>query len=127
MMSGPPMLPRPHEAPPTAAPPPARQPGVMDTAPIRGGDPAAMLAAGGGHEAVCEGMEHLSPPGDDELATLRRLGLEGRAGLACRCNVSGPVLIDREQRVLHLHGGKQLPCDRLVIATGARSTPPDAA
>ncbi len=187
--------------------------------------------------AVCEGMEHLSPPSDDELATLRRLGLEGRARLACMCNVSGPVLIDRdpnsapapvaavktltperdrareqgiervvvvgngvagmgvaealrrgseslqidvvgnepfafynrmgigrlvydsaglealtlvppdwperqrigvhraavalridrEQRVLHLHGGKQLPYDRLVIATGARSTPPDAA
>jgi NAD(P)H-nitrite reductase large subunit len=35
--------------------------------------------------------------------------------------------IDREQRVLHLHGGKQLLYDRLVIATGARSTPPDAA
>jgi NADPH-dependent 2,4-dienoyl-CoA reductase/sulfur reductase-like enzyme/ferredoxin len=187
--------------------------------------------------AVCEGMEHLSPPSDDELATLRRLGLEGRARLACMCNVSGPVLIDRdpnsapapvvavktltperdrareqgiervvvvgngvagmgvaealrrgsdslqidivgnepfafynrmgigrlvydsaglealtlvppdwperqrigvhrgavalridrEQRVLHLHGGKQLLYDRLVIATGARSTPPDAA
>jgi len=46
--------------------------------------------------AVCEGAEHLSPPGDDELATLRRLGLEGRARLACMCNVSGPVLIDRD-------------------------------
>jgi pSer/pThr/pTyr-binding forkhead associated (FHA) protein len=52
IVSGPPMPPRPHEVPPTVAPPPARQPGVMDTAPIRGGDPAAMLAAGGGHEAV---------------------------------------------------------------------------
>ncbi len=186
--------------------------------------------------AVCEGMDNLSPPSDDELATLRRLGLEGRARLACMCNVSGPVVIDRdphaapapvavirtltperdrareqgiervvivgngvagmgvaealrrgseslqidivgnepfafynrmgigrlvydsaglealtlvppdwperqrigvhrgavalridrEQRVLHLHGGKALPYDRLVIATGARSTPPDA-
>lgn len=186
--------------------------------------------------AVCEGAEHLSPPSDDELATLRRLGLEGRARLACMCNVQGPVVIDRdphaapapvavvktqapardpareqgiervvivgngvagmgvadalrrgseslqidvvgnepfafynrmgigrlvydsaglealtlvppdwpqrqrigvhrgavavridrEQRVLHLHGGKSLPYDRLVIATGARSTPPDA-
>ena len=46
--------------------------------------------------AVCEGQEHLSPPGDDELATLRRLGLEGRARLACMCTVSGPVLIDRD-------------------------------
>lgn len=46
--------------------------------------------------AVCEGAEHLSPPGEDELATLRRLGLEGRARLACMCEVSGPVLIDRD-------------------------------
>ena len=46
--------------------------------------------------AICAGAEHLSPPGDDELATLRRLGLEGRARLACMCNVSGPVLIDRD-------------------------------
>ena len=46
--------------------------------------------------AVCEGAEHLSPPGDDELATLRRLGLEGRARLACMCSVDGPVIIDRD-------------------------------
>jgi nitrite reductase (NADH) large subunit len=48
--------------------------------------------------AVCEGHENLSPPGDDELATLRRLGLEGRARLACMCAVKGPVLIDRDPR-----------------------------
>ena len=46
--------------------------------------------------AVCEGADHLSPPGDDELATLRRLGLEGRARLACMCSVDGPVVIDRD-------------------------------
>lgn len=46
--------------------------------------------------AICEGHDHLSPPGDDELATLRRLGLEGRARLACMCTVKGPVLIDRD-------------------------------
>ena len=186
--------------------------------------------------AVCEGGENLSAPSDDELATLRRLGLEGRARMACVCTVNGPVTIDRdpanapapvavvktlvpqrdrareqglervvivgngvagmgvaealrrgseslqidivgnepfvfynrmgigrlvydgaglealtlvppdwperqrigvhrgqvavridrEQRLLHLHGGPALPYDRLVIATGARSTPPDA-
>lgn len=48
--------------------------------------------------AVCEGGEYLSPPGDDELATLRRLGLEGRARLACMCTVRGPVVIDRDAR-----------------------------
>jgi ferredoxin len=48
--------------------------------------------------AVCEGGEHLSPPGDDEIATLQRLGLEGRARLACMCTVRGPVLIDRDPR-----------------------------
>jgi NADPH-dependent 2,4-dienoyl-CoA reductase/sulfur reductase-like enzyme/ferredoxin len=48
--------------------------------------------------AVCEGSEHLSPPGDDELATLRRMGLEGRARLACMCSIKGPVLIDRDPR-----------------------------
>ena len=46
--------------------------------------------------AICEGHENLSPPGDDELATLRRLGLEGRARLACVCQVKGPVTIDRD-------------------------------
>ena len=186
--------------------------------------------------AVCEGGENLSAPSDDELATLRRLGLEGRARMACVCTVNGPVTIDRdpasapapvavvktqaplrdrarelglervvivgngvagmgvaealrrgseslqidivgnepfafynrmgigrlvydgaglealtlvppdwperqrigvhrgqvavridrEQRLLQLHGGPALPYDRLVIATGARSTPPDA-
>ncbi len=48
--------------------------------------------------AICEGHDNLVPPGDDELATLRRLGLEGRARLACMCTVTGPVLIDRDAR-----------------------------
>lgn len=48
--------------------------------------------------AICDGHENLSPPTDDELATLRRLGLEGRARLACMCAVKGPVLIDRDAR-----------------------------
>jgi NADPH-dependent 2,4-dienoyl-CoA reductase/sulfur reductase-like enzyme/ferredoxin len=48
--------------------------------------------------AVCEGEGNLSPPGDDELATLRRLGLEGKARLACMCQVSGPVVIDVDTR-----------------------------
>lgn len=46
--------------------------------------------------AICDGGENLSPPGPDELATLRRLGLEGKARLACVCEVKGPVTIDRD-------------------------------
>ncbi|WP_300329041.1 FAD-dependent oxidoreductase [Accumulibacter sp.] len=45
---------------------------------------------------VCAGANYLSAPSDDESATLRRLGLEGKARLACMCRVSGPVVIDRD-------------------------------
>ncbi len=45
--------------------------------------------------AIVDGMENLSPPSDEELATLRRLGLEGRARMACVCKaVGGAVTID---------------------------------
>jgi predicted component of type VI protein secretion system len=75
IVSGPPMPPRPREVPPIVAPPPARLPGVTDTAPIRGGDPAAMLAAGGGHEAVrlTEILRMVRPPEDSgvELTKIR--------------------------------------------------------
>jgi nitrite reductase (NADH) large subunit len=47
--------------------------------------------------AIVDGMENLSPPNDDELGTLRRLGLEGRARMACVCNAEGGgVTIDLE-------------------------------
>ena len=39
--------------------------------------------------AIVESMENLSPPSEDELATLRRLGLEGRAHMACVCKATG--------------------------------------
>jgi NAD(P)H-nitrite reductase large subunit len=44
--------------------------------------------------AILDGGDQLSPPDEDELATLRRLGLEGQARLACTCQVKGPVTID---------------------------------
>jgi len=50
--------------------------------------------------AVCSGTEHLNAPGDQELATLRRLGLEGRARLACMVEVQGPVTIDLDPAAL---------------------------
>ncbi len=68
----------------------------------------AMLGAGVAVHAGCkaglcgsdavligEGHENLSPPSPDELATLKRLGLEGQARLACCCRVSGAVSVDR--------------------------------
>lgn len=48
--------------------------------------------------AIVDGHEHLDAPGDDELATLRRLGLAGRARLACSARACGAVTIDRRPR-----------------------------
>ena len=48
--------------------------------------------------AIVEGHEHLDTPGDDELATLRRLGLAGRARLACSARACGAVTIDCNPR-----------------------------
>ena len=45
---------------------------------------------------VCEGRDNFSPPAEEELATLRRLGLEGVGRLACMCRVQGEVVIDRD-------------------------------
>jgi NADPH-dependent 2,4-dienoyl-CoA reductase/sulfur reductase-like enzyme/ferredoxin len=44
---------------------------------------------------ISEGMDNLSPASEDEVATLQRLGLHGKARLACVCQVKGPVAIDR--------------------------------
>lgn len=45
--------------------------------------------------AIVEGMDHLSEPTSDELATLRRLDLVGRARMACVCKTQrGGVTID---------------------------------
>lgn len=44
---------------------------------------------------VVDGGDCLSKPGDDEIATLRRLGLEGRARMACVCRpLRGGVVVD---------------------------------
>lgn len=47
---------------------------------------------------IVDGHENLDPPGEEELATLRRLGLEGRARLACCCRAAGKLTIDRDPR-----------------------------
>lgn len=45
---------------------------------------------------ICEGEGNVSAAGPDELATLKRLGLEGVARLACVCQVNGAITIDRD-------------------------------
>jgi nitrite reductase (NADH) large subunit len=44
---------------------------------------------------IVEGMENLSAPSEDEIATLKRLGLEGKGRMACSCRVMGSVTLDR--------------------------------
>ncbi len=53
---------------------------------------------------ICDGDAHVSAAEPDELATLKRLGLDGVARLACVCQVSGPVVIDRD-----IHAAKHAP------------------
>jgi len=43
---------------------------------------------------VVEGQENLDPPDENELNTLRRLGLEGKARLACCCRPKAGITID---------------------------------
>ena len=45
---------------------------------------------------IVDGHDHLDAPGAEEQATLSRLGLEGRARLACCCRATGAVTIDRD-------------------------------
>ena len=43
---------------------------------------------------VLEGHDNLDPPDENELNTLRRLGLEGKARLACCCRPKAGITID---------------------------------
>ncbi len=43
---------------------------------------------------IVEGSDNLAPPDGSELTTLRRLGLEGKARLACCCKPAGNITID---------------------------------
>ncbi|MEY4764104.1 MAG: hypothetical protein RI907_777 [Pseudomonadota bacterium] len=55
---------------------------------------------GGDAVAICEGMENLPPPCEQEKATLRRMGLEGKARLACVCEVTSPIEVDTRHEAL---------------------------
>lgn len=75
-VAGPPMPPRPAVVRPPASAVPLRSPGVMDTAPRRGGDPAAMLAASGGYEKV--GLTEIlraAAPAEDSGLDMTRIRL----------------------------------------------------
>lgn len=45
---------------------------------------------------VTDGMANLDPPDENELNTLRRLGLEGKARLACCCKPKAGIEVDLE-------------------------------
>ena len=45
---------------------------------------------------ITDGLDNLEPPEENELITLRRLGLEGKARLACCCKPKGEITIDLE-------------------------------
>ncbi len=45
---------------------------------------------------IVDGMENLSPMGDDERATLERMGLGQNVRLACMCRVKGAVCVSLE-------------------------------
>lgn len=51
-------------------------------------------ACGADPIAIVDGQEHLSPADPIELATLERLGLAGKARLACVCRARGPLVVD---------------------------------
>lgn len=84
-----------------------------------------------GSDAVLihEGHANLSPPSDEELATLRRLGLEGQARLACSCRVDGPVTfgLDLSQTLdsLPTPAPNDLPISAPVIARQISRSEPD--
>lgn len=60
--------------------------------------------------AVINGHENLSAPTEEELATLRRLGLEGRARMACVCRaLKGPITIDMGLDPSEIKGPAEAP------------------
>ena len=71
---------------------------------------------------IVAGMEHLPPRGDDENATLARIGLAGnpQARLACMCRVRGPVTVSLAPG--STTGGAAAPAAADAGAAAPRST-----
>ena len=70
--------------------------------------------------AVTEGMENLSPVGDDEQATLDRLGFAANTRMACCARVRGPVAVmlapDRTvARLVHVGARHDASIKRVVV------------
>lgn len=74
-VSGPPMPPRPVQVSAPVAATLPRSPGVMDTAPRRGGDPAAMLAAGGYERVGLTEILRAAAPAEDSGLDMTRIRL----------------------------------------------------
>ena len=55
-----------------------------------------MGACGSDPVVIVEGEDNIEPPSAEELETLRLMGLDGKARLACMCRVKGPVTIDTQ-------------------------------
>lgn len=115
-VSGPPMPPRPAQvSSPTAAIPP-RSPGVMDTAPRRGGDPAAMLAAGGYEKVGLTEMLRVAAPTDDaglDMTRIRLVQSPAAAPAAAAAKAAPVVPISPEALAAALARGLGLPSSAL--------------
>jgi len=74
-----------------------------------GADPVGIV---GGHE-------YLDAPGADEQATLGRLGLNGRARLACSARACGPVTIDCDPHSVPPHVPTEPPPPPVDLAPAA--------
>ena len=81
-------------------------------------------ACGADPIVVLEGMENLSPPSGEELATLKRLGLSSRCRMACCARILGPVKIEIGKEALEIAPGEAIEVDKsvrdvVIIGNGA--------
>jgi NADPH-dependent 2,4-dienoyl-CoA reductase/sulfur reductase-like enzyme/ferredoxin len=71
---------------------------------------------------IVEGHDHLDEPGADEAATLKRLGLSGRARLACCTRMRGSLTIDCDARSVPLRASSEPAAPRVDRAAAAGIT-----
>ena len=78
-----------------------------DEQPVESG--CRMGVCGADPIAVLEGMANLSPVGDDEASTLRRLGLGPNARMACSARVHGAVCVSLSKESMAAGAGVSEP------------------